>query len=57
VIAGDWYSVYDAMIWTDPADVNIDHVVPVKEQWDSGAWAGTPARRGARKASTARQRW
>ncbi len=39
VVAGDWFSVYDGAVLTDPSDVDIDHVVALKEAWDSGAWA------------------
>lgn len=34
---GRWYSYYDGVSWTDPADVDIDHMVPLAEAWDSGA--------------------
>ncbi len=34
---GRWYSYYDALTWTDPSDVDIDHLVPLAEAWDSGA--------------------
>lgn len=44
VIAGDWYSRYDGLTWSDPAEVQIDHVVALKEAWDSGAWAWDDAR-------------
>ena len=44
VVAGDWYSRYDGLTWSDPAEVEIDHVVALKEAWDSGAWAWDPAR-------------
>jgi hypothetical protein len=47
VIAGDWYSVYDGITWSDPAELEIDHVVALKEAWDSGAWAWSPERRSA----------
>ena len=47
VVAGDWYSVYDAVAWSDPAELEIDHVVALKEAWDSGAWGWTPERRSA----------
>ena len=30
---------------TSPADIDIDHVVSLKEAWDSGAWAWPPERR------------
>jgi hypothetical protein len=38
-VAGDWYSAYDDATWTRPGEVEIDHVVALKEAWDSGAWA------------------
>ena len=44
VIAGDWYSRYDGITWSDPAELEIDHVVALKEAWDSGAWAWDDAR-------------
>lgn len=47
VIAGDWTSSYDDVVTTDPSDFDIDHVVPLKEAWDSGAWAWSPERRTA----------
>lgn len=47
VVAGDWYSVYDGVTWSDPAELEIDHVVALKEAWDSGAWGWTPERRSA----------
>jgi hypothetical protein len=39
VVAGDWLSPYDGRQWTSPSDVDIDHVVALKEAWDSGAWS------------------
>jgi len=45
VIAGDWYSPYDNKTYTYPADVDIDHVVALKEAHDSGAWAWSAAQR------------
>src|SRR2546423_2864414 len=47
VVAGDWYSLYDGLTFTDPAELDIDHVVPLAEAWDSGASAWTTARRQA----------
>ena len=44
VVAGDWYSRYDGATWTDPAELEIDHVVALKEAWDSGGWAWDDAR-------------
>ena len=35
--SGEWRSYYDGAVWTDAADVDIDHLVPLAEAWDSGA--------------------
>lgn len=43
--SGSWRSPFDGATWTDPADVDIDHMVPLSEAWASGAWAWTTARR------------
>jgi hypothetical protein len=37
VTTGRWLSWYDGETWTQPSDVDIDHMVPLKEAWDSGA--------------------
>lgn len=47
VVAGDWLSPFDGVTWDNPADVDIDHVVALKEAWDSGAWAWSPSQRRA----------
>ena len=47
VIAGDWVSPFDGAKWSDPTDIDIDHVVALKEAWDSGAWAWSSATRNA----------
>ena len=47
VIAGDWVSPYDGGRWSNPSDIDIDHVVALKEAWDSGAWAWSAAQRKA----------
>ncbi|MEP7114358.1 MAG: excalibur calcium-binding domain-containing protein [Ilumatobacteraceae bacterium] len=39
VVEGDWISPYDGMTSSNPGEFEIDHVVPLKEAWDSGAWA------------------
>lgn len=43
---GTWYSEYDGKTITSASGIDIDHVVPLKEAWRSGAsgWA-TPERR------------
>lgn len=47
VVAGDWLSPFDGETWDSPADVDIDHVIPLKEAWDSGAWSWTASQRRA----------
>jgi hypothetical protein len=37
VTTGEWFSWYDRQTWTQSSDVDIDHLVPLKEAWDSGA--------------------
>jgi Protein of unknown function (DUF1524) len=34
---GRWYSYYDRRTWTDSGRIDIDHLVPLAEAWDSGA--------------------
>jgi hypothetical protein len=43
--SGSWFSPYDGATWDDPADVDIDHVVPLAEAWRSGADTWTISRR------------
>lgn len=38
VIGGTWVSAYDAATTSSPGTFDIDHMVPLKEAWDSGAW-------------------
>ncbi|GGW75035.1 HNH endonuclease family protein [Streptomyces griseoloalbus] len=45
--SGSWYSPYDGATWTAASDVDIDHLVPLAEAWDSGAGAWTTSRRQA----------
>jgi hypothetical protein len=37
VTEGLWHSYYDGVSWRDSSDVDIDHMVPLAEAWDSGA--------------------
>ncbi len=37
VVRGAWFSYYDGITWTNPGDVDIDHMVALKEGWESGA--------------------
>ena len=45
VIEGDWYSPYDNTMHQYPGELDIDHMVPLKEAWDSGAHAWSSAKR------------
>ncbi|KAL4961032.1 HNH endonuclease family protein [Aspergillus stella-maris] len=36
-ITGSWLSPYDGETWTATSDVDIDHVVPLSNAWNSGA--------------------
>lgn len=47
VVAGDWVSFLDGRTWDDPAEIQIDHLVALKEAWESGAWSWTEAERRA----------
>ncbi|MBB5871441.1 hypothetical protein F4553_004820 [Allocatelliglobosispora scoriae] len=42
---GRWFSYYDGVYWTLPADLDVDHFVPLAEAWDSGARNWTTAQR------------
>jgi hypothetical protein len=46
-VTGEWFSWYDGATWTDPSDVDIDHMVPLAEAWASGARNWTSAQRRA----------
>ena len=43
---GRWFSYYDRVSWTDSGRIDIDHMVPLAEAWDSGArtWSSTVRR-------------
>ncbi|KAI1802638.1 hypothetical protein F4811DRAFT_528374 [Daldinia bambusicola] len=43
--SGTWTSPYDGGKWTSPSDVDIDHMVPLKNAWVSGANKWTTAKR------------
>jgi hypothetical protein len=38
VVGGRWVSAYDGSATSNPGSFDIDHLVPLKEAWDSGAW-------------------
>jgi hypothetical protein len=44
---GSWYSAFDGVVTDDPSLFDIDHMVPLKEAWDSGAHAWDSERRRA----------
>ena len=44
---GEWYSYYDGQTITDFRSLDIDHMVPLAESWDSGAYDWDAARRQA----------
>lgn len=46
-ISGRWVSIYDGATTTDPADLEIDHVVPLADAWRSGASRWSPEQRRA----------
>ena len=45
LIGGRWVSAYDGVQTTSPSALDIDHVVPLAEAWDSGASSWTPQQR------------
>jgi hypothetical protein len=47
VIEGDWFSPYEGATYTQPSNLDVDHMVPLKEAWDSGAWNWTASQRQA----------
>jgi hypothetical protein len=47
VLTGSWFSVYDAVTITESSRLDIDHMIPLKEAWDSGANTWSADRRQA----------
>lgn len=45
IVGGQWLSVYDNVTVTDASKLDVDHMVPLAEAWDSGASAWTDAKR------------
>ncbi|MET8681757.1 DUF1524 domain-containing protein [Streptomyces sp. NPDC004647] len=43
--SGSWYSPYDGATWYAASDVDIDHLIPLAEAWDSGAYNWTTSKR------------
>ncbi|KAL2021724.1 hypothetical protein VTK56DRAFT_6667 [Thermocarpiscus australiensis] len=44
-VSGSWFSPYDGATWTAASDVDIDHMVPLKNAWISGANTWSTAKR------------
>lgn len=44
---GSWFSYFDGATWTNPSDVDVDHMVPLSEAWQSGAAGWTSGERQA----------
>jgi hypothetical protein len=42
---GTWFSEYDGKTFTDPQDLDIDHMVPLANAWRTGAASWTDAQR------------
>lgn len=38
VVSGRWKDVYTGVLYTNPSDLDIDHMVPLKAAHDAGAW-------------------
>lgn len=45
ITGGEWYSPYDDTKVTDASKLDVDHMVPLAEAWDSGASAWDAKRR------------
>lgn len=45
--SGSWFSLYDQVKVEDAAGLDVDHMVPLAEAWDSGASTWTAAQRQA----------
>ena len=45
ITVGRWLSWYDGVEITQASKIDIDHLVPLKEAWESGAWSWTTSQR------------
>jgi hypothetical protein len=45
VVAGTWTSIYDGKVIKSPAELDIDHMVPLANAWRTGAAAWTTEKR------------
>ncbi|MEZ0447803.1 DUF1524 domain-containing protein [Cellulomonas sp. ICMP 17802] len=47
VVSGTWIDPYTGVTWTQASDLDIDHLVPLKNAHDSGAWTWDAAQKQA----------
>ncbi|MEU1354491.1 DUF1524 domain-containing protein [Streptomyces cinnamoneus] len=45
VVGGKWHSEYDNRDMADPAHMDVDHIVPLRHAWGSGASTWSPRKR------------
>jgi len=45
VASGSWFDPYGGQTYTDPEDIDIDHIVPLANAWRSGASSWNTAKR------------
>ena len=45
VVSGEWFDPYGGQTYTDPEDIDIDHIVPLANAWRSGASSWDTAKR------------
>ena len=45
VVEGKWFDEYSGNYYTNPSDLDYDHIVPLKEAWISGACDWSPKQR------------
>ena len=45
VVSGRWLDPYSGQIYTDPSEIDIDHIVPLANAWRSGASSWSTAKR------------
>ena len=45
VVRGKWYDAYSGQFYTQTSKLDIDHIIPLKEAWESGADKWTAKKR------------
>ena len=45
VTGGEWFDPFTGLVFTDPADLEVDHVAALGDAWRSGAWVWSDADR------------